>query len=232
MPDKRRIHSRRSSRSNWALLLIDVINPLEFPEAPQLQAFVPGMTRVLRRLKERARRAGVPILYVNDNFGRWRSDLRQQVRYCQDSKSRGAKMTQRLQPDDEDYFVLKPKHSGFFGTALEMLLRSLGTRYLILTGIAGTSCILATAIDAHMRDYRLFVPRDGTISNTASENRAALKLMRDYLEADIRPAAKITFRSSRNRGDKRTSFRRLTSRAFGEENLSRFGIQRRQKFLN
>jgi nicotinamidase-related amidase len=196
MPNKKRIHTPQASRSDFALLLIDVINPLEFPEASQLQTFVPRMTRVLRSLKERARRTGVPILYVNDNFGRWRSDLRQQVRYCQDTRSRGAEMALRLQPNDEDYFILKPKHSGFFGTALETLLRSLGTRHLILTGIAGTSCILATAIDAHMRDYRLLVPRDGTISNTTSENRAALRLMKDYLEADIRPAVEITFRSS------------------------------------
>jgi nicotinamidase-related amidase len=200
MPNKKRIHSAHPRRSDFALLLIDVINPLEFPEALQLQAFVPRMIQVLRRLKEQARRSGVPILYVNDNFGRWRSDLRQQVQYCQDTRSRGAEMALRLQPDDEDYFVLKPKHSGFFGTALDTLLRSLGTRHLILTGIAGTSCILATAIDAHMRDYRLFVPKDGTISNTAGENQAALRLMKDYLGAEIRPAAEITFRSSRKPG--------------------------------
>jgi nicotinamidase-related amidase len=197
MADKKRTYSTRRRRSKFALLLIDVINPLDFPEAPQLQRFVPGMTRVLLRLKERARTAGTPIVYVNDNFGRWRSDLRQQVGYCQETKSRGAEMALRLQPSDEDYFVLKPKHSGFFGTALETLLRSLGAECLILTGIAGTSCILATAIDAHMRNYHLFVPRDATISNTASENRAALKLMRDYLSADTRPASGINFHGSR-----------------------------------
>jgi nicotinamidase-related amidase len=82
------------------------------------------------------------------------------------------------------------------------LLRSLEASSLILTGLAATSCILATAIDAHMRNYRLFVPRDGTISNTAAETRAALKLMKDYLPADIRPAAHITFRPIRRRGHK------------------------------
>jgi nicotinamidase-related amidase len=202
MPDRKGTKSRRENRSEFALLLIDVINPLEFPEAPQVQRFVPGMTRVLRRLKARARKLGVPTIYVNDNFGRWRSDLRQQVQYCQDRKSRGAELAVALQPENEDYFVLKPKHSGFFGTALETLLRSLEASSLILTGIAATSCILATAIDAHMRNYRLFVPRDGTISNTAAETRAALKLMKDYLRADIHPAAKITFRPSRRRAHK------------------------------
>ena len=192
--------SSAEDRSDFALLLIDVINPLDFPEAPRLQKFVPAMTRVLVRLKKRAQQAGAPIIYVNDNFGRWRSDLRQQVRYCQETKSRGAEMAMRLQPGNDDYFILKPKHSGFFGTALETLLRSLGTRHLVLTGIAAISCILATAIDAHMRGYRLFVPRDGTISNTASENRTALKLMKDYVGADPRPAVEIRFRLSRKRG--------------------------------
>ena len=196
---KTRTHTSRRRRNDFALLLIDVINPLDFPEAQQLKRFVPGMTRVLERLKQRARQAGVPVIYANDNFGRWRSDLHQQVQYCLDTKSLGSEMARRLQPGDEDYFVLKPKHSGFFGTALETLLRSLGTRHLILTGIAATSCILATAIDAHMRDYHLFVPRDGTISNTAAETHAALKLMKDYLSADTRRAAEIAFRSSRKR---------------------------------
>jgi len=188
---------RRHKRSNFGFLLIDVINPLDFPEASRMQKFVPPMMRVLRHLKERCRRAGVPVIYVNDNFGRWRSDLDQTVEYCIDTKSRGSNMSQRLRPEPDDYFVLKPKHSGFFGTALETLLQSIGVRQLIITGIATTSCILATAFDAHMRGYRLFVPRDGTIANTAQEKRVALKLMTNYLKADTRLASKIAFYSAR-----------------------------------
>jgi nicotinamidase-related amidase len=183
-------------RSDFALLLIDVINPLDFPEAPQMQGLLPQLTRALLRLKERARKAGVPIVYVNDNFGRWRSDFREQVKHCLQNDSRGCEMVSQLQPSEEDYFILKPKHSGFFGTPLNILLSSLGARRLVLTGIAGSSCVLATASDAYMRDYQLFVPNDGTISNTAQENQNALKIMRDYLKADTRPSAKIIFRNA------------------------------------
>jgi nicotinamidase-related amidase len=190
-------------RSDLALLLIDVINPLDFPEAPQMQGLLPRLTRTLLRLKERARKARVPTIYVNDNFGRWRSDFREQVKYCLQKDSRGCEMVTRLQPDDEDYFILKPMHSGFFGTPLDILLGSLGARRLILTGIAGSSCVLATASDAYMRHYELFVPRDGTISNTARENQNALKIMHDYLKADTRPAAKIIFRRAARSSGKR-----------------------------
>ena len=112
-------------------------------------------------------------------------------------------MVAELQPAEEDYFVLKPKHSGFFGSTLDTLLRSLGVRRLVLTGIAGNSCVLFTAGDAYMRDYELFIPRDGTISNTARENREALKLMKSNLKADTRPCAKIVFRSLGQRGAKK-----------------------------
>ena len=92
-------------------------------------------------------------------------------------------MTEILRPREEDYFVLKPKHSGFFATTLEILLRYLRSETLILTGIAGNFCVLFTANDAYMRDYNLIVPRDCTVSNTPKENEAALELMRKFLKA-------------------------------------------------
>src|SRR5207248_4843319 len=84
----------------------------------------------------------------------------------------------------EDYFVLKPKHSGFFSSTLETLLRYLGVRRLIITGIAGNFCVLFTANDAYMRDYELLIPSDCVISDTAKENKEALQLMTRYLKAD------------------------------------------------
>ncbi len=187
------LHGSAPDKCEVALLLIDVINPVEFPEANQLLRFLPAMTRSIRRLKARAQKAGVPVIYVNDNFGRWRSDFRRQVESCLRKHSRGCAMVMELQPDEEDYFVLKPKHSGFFATPLETLLRYLGTRRLVLTGVAGNFCVLFTANDAYMRDYELIIPADCVSSNTKEENRQALRLMRDYLKADIRPSAKVRF---------------------------------------
>lgn len=185
------LHGSAPDKCEIALLLIDVINALDFPEANQLLRFARPMARKILRLKDRAKKAGVPVIYVNDNFGRWQSDFRRQVQHCLRGESRGHEIVALLQPDDDDYFVLKPKHSGFFSTTLETLLRYLGSKKLILTGIAGNFCVLFTANDAYMRDYDLIIPSDCTASNSAAENREALALMRKFLKADTRPSAKV-----------------------------------------
>ena len=185
------LHGSAPDKSDFALLLIDVINDLDFPEANQLLRFARPMARKLFRLKERARKAGVPVIYVNDNFGRWQSDFRRQVQHCMRGKSRGHEIVTLLQPEEDDYFVLKPKHSGFFSTTLETLLRYLGSETLIITGIAGNFCVLFTANDAYMRDYGLIIPSDCTASNSAAENKEALALMRKFLKADTGPSPKI-----------------------------------------
>ena len=180
-----------------ALLIVDVINDLDFPEAKQLLRFVPAMSRKLRKLKERAKAAGVPVIYVNDNFGRWRSDVRRLVEHCR--QGRASALVEALRPDEDDYFVLKPKHSGFFSSTLETLLRYLGAQRLIITGIAGNFCVLFTANDAYMRDYELLVPADCTISNTARENKEALHLMKRYLKADTKVSTRLKFRRQTSR---------------------------------
>ena len=192
MPDRNPdLHGSAPDKSEIALLLIDVINDLDFPEANQLLRYARPMARKLLRLKQRAKKARVPVIYVNDNFGRWQSDFRRQVQHCLREGSRGHEIVSLLRPDDDDYFVLKPKHSGFFSTTLETLLRYLGSKKLILTGIAGNFCVLFTANDAYMRDYDLIIPSDCTASNTAEENREALALMRKFLKADTRVSTKL-----------------------------------------
>src|SRR3982751_2430327 len=195
MPARNRdLHGSAPDKCETALLIVDVINDLDFPEANQLMRYAPGMARKLAKLKERAKRAGVPVVYVNDNFGRWRSDLRSLVEHCRRGKAK--EVVDLLRPDRNDYFVLKPKHSGFFSSTLETLLRYLGAQRLIITGVAGTYCVLFTANDAYMRDYELIVPSDCTASNTAAENREALTLMKNYLKADTMPSANIRFSTS------------------------------------
>lgn len=193
------LHGSAPDKSEIALLLIDVINDLDFPEANQLLRYARPMARKLLRLKQRAKKAGVPVVYVNDNFGRWQSDFRRQVQHCLRGDSRGHEIVQLLQPEEDDYFVLKPKHSGFFSTTLETLLRYLGSRTLIITGIAGNFCVLFTANDAYMRDYDLIIPSDCTASNSAQENRDALALMRKFLKADTRPSSKVRLPAARKK---------------------------------
>src|SRR6266480_3534037 len=119
-------------------------------------------------------------------------------------KARGRELVKLLRPEENDYFVLKPKHSGFFSTTLETLLRYLKTQTLILTGIAGNFCVLFTANDAYMRDFHLFVPSDCTVSNTKKENDSALRLMKKFLKADTRSSSRIVFRDSKGKLEQRS----------------------------
>jgi nicotinamidase-related amidase len=127
---------------------------------------------------------------VNDNFGRWKSDFRPTIEHSA-RYGRGRDIVELLEPEENDYFVLKPKHSGFFSTTLETLLRYLDTKTLILTGVAGNFCVLFTANDAYMRDFNLFVPSDCTVSNTKQQNGLALRLMKKFLKADTRSSSTI-----------------------------------------
>ena len=174
-----------------ALLLIDVINDMDFEGSEGLVRLAEPMARRLRALKKRARSAGVATIYINDNFGKWRSDFRSLIDYCVNADVPGRQVARILKPDTKDYFVLKPKQSAFYGTTLDTLLRDLGTRRLILTGVAGDNCVLFSANDAYMRDFKLFVPSDCIASNTEAENNYALQLMKKVVKADIRPSTEL-----------------------------------------
>jgi nicotinamidase-related amidase len=203
MPEKNiDLHGSAPDKHEVALLLIDVINDFDFPEVDQLLKHARPMARNLLRLKQRAQKAGVPVIYVNDNFGRWKSDFRRTVDYCV-RHGRGRDIVKLLRPEENDYFVLKPKHSGFFSTTLETLLRYLETQTLILTGIAGNFCVLFTANDAYMRDFNLLVPSDCTVSNTKKENDAALGLMKKFLKADTRSSSGIALPAKQRRRPQR-----------------------------
>ncbi|MFN7927923.1 MAG: isochorismatase family cysteine hydrolase [Blastocatellia bacterium] len=185
------LHGNAPDNSSLCLLLIDVINDFEFAGGEELlKAALPAGQRILQ-LKQQARQAGVPTIYVNDNFGKWRSDFRKQVVHCLEDGVRGEPLAKLLHPQEEDYFVLKPKHSGFYSTTLDTLLSYLNAKTLILTGLTGNMCILFTAIDAYLRDFQLFVPADCVVSIEIEENQAALKYMQKVLKANICPAAEI-----------------------------------------
>jgi nicotinamidase-related amidase len=180
------LHGSAPDTSALAILLVDVINPLDFPEADDLLKFALPMADRLASLKRRAKRAGVPVVYANDNFGRWRSDLSAVVERCRQPDCKGRPLVEKLLPEEDDYFVLKPKHSAFYSTTLDTLLRYLGTRTLLIGGVASNICVLFSANDAYMRDLKLLVPHDAVAANTESENATAVEQMRKVLKADVR----------------------------------------------
>jgi len=185
------LHGNVPESSPVALLLIDVINDMDFEGAETLVRQAVPMARRIAALKQRARAASIPAIYINDNFGRWQSDFRKLVDHVLNDGVPGEEVARILEPADDDYFVLKPKHSAFYETTLDTLLAYLGARTLVLTGVAGNICILFSANDAYMRDYDLVVPSDCTVSNTPEENDYALKQIQKVLKGDIRPSHEL-----------------------------------------
>jgi nicotinamidase-related amidase len=185
------LHGSAPDECRVALLIIDMINAFDFEGAEAMLPRALAAARATAALKRRARQAGVPVVYVNDNFGKWRSDFRRLLEHCLQDKVRGKPIAEVLKPDEDDYFVLKPKHSGFQFTTLDVLLAHLGAETLILTGVAGNFCVLFTAHDAYMRDYHLVVPRDCVASQTQANDRYALEHMASVTKADIRRSPEI-----------------------------------------
>jgi nicotinamidase-related amidase len=178
-------------QSKVVLLLVDVINDFDFPEAPKLLKFALPAARQIAALKKRLRARKVPAVYVNDNFGRWRSDFKKQVEHCISDDARGAEVARLLIPAEDDYFVLKPKHSAFFSTSLDLLLAYLGAEKLIITGFAADICVLFTANDAYMRDFELIVPADCIAAESSAARTYASGQMKRFLKADVRPSRSL-----------------------------------------
>jgi nicotinamidase-related amidase len=177
------LHGSAPDDAAVALLVIDMINGFDFPGGARLLRHTRPIAPRIRALAARARRAGIPVVYVNDNFGRWRSDFRAVIAHCLGPRMPGRAVVRALRPHREDYFVLKPRHSGFYSTTLSLLLEHLSARTLILTGVTTDMCVLFTAQDAHVRGYRLVVPADCTASLAAQDTRRALALMRNAMRA-------------------------------------------------
>ncbi len=174
-----------------ALLLIDVINDMEYPGGDKLLPQALPAAHAIAALKRRARDGGIPAVYVNDNFGHWRSDFKTQVRHCLDDGVRGKPFVELVLPGPEDYFVLKPKDSGFYATPLDVLLEYLGARTLIFTGLTADRCLLMSASDAYLRGYTLYVPRDCTASIVTAHNQQALDYMARVFKADTTASGEL-----------------------------------------
>jgi nicotinamidase-related amidase len=186
------LHGSAPDNHHTALLLIDVINDFEFPRGDELFNQALPIAPNIAELKRRARAAGIPAVYVNDNFGRWQSNFDQLVNHCLHGPVRGRPFVEQLKPDPEsDYFVLKPKHSAFYQTPLDLLLKHFGAERLILTGVSTNSCVLFTAGDSYMRDLELIVPNDCSAACNLQEHNVAMEQIKCMLKADVSPSTQI-----------------------------------------
>ena len=194
------LHGNAPDSAPVALLIIDMINDLEFPEGPDFLEPTLRAADCIAELKQRVKDAGMPVIYVNDNFGRWRSDFNEVLEHCLNDGVRGQPLAERLRPEPDDYSVLKPKNSAFFATTLDTLLIYLKVETLILTGISADACVLFTANDAYVRDYKLYVPSDCVVAALPTYTRDAVAYMKRVLKADTTPAADLDL--AQLKGDK------------------------------
>jgi nicotinamidase-related amidase len=175
-----------------ALLVIDMINDLEFEQGPALLPHAQAAARSIRALGKAARQSGLPVVYVNDNYGQWHSERSLIVQHCSREGALGRDVVKSLEPEDDDYFVIKPQFSGFYSTNLPALLPRLGVRRLILTGLSADICVLFTAADAHMREYDLWVPADCVASFDPQRTRWALEIMKNSMKAEVRTSDELS----------------------------------------
>jgi nicotinamidase-related amidase len=174
-----------------ALILVDFINLFDFEHSEKLAARAVHAAKRTAALKQRTKAAGMPCIYANDNFGHWRSEFSKLVEECLAKPGAPGEIAKSLRPERDDYSVLKPRHSAFYETPLEFLLQELRVGSLIVAGVSADMCVSATAQDAHVRKYQLWVPADCVAADTAAHERQALELMQRTLKADIRPSTEV-----------------------------------------
>jgi nicotinamidase-related amidase len=190
-PSRAPLADQRAAHAT-ALLIIDMISAWDFPDADKLAPRAVAIATPIGALKRRCVRARIPVVYVNDNRNRWRSDFGELVTMSEHASAAGAAIAKCLRPDG-DYAVLKPKHSAFFATPLDLLLRHLRVTRLLVTGVATDLCIVMSAAEARMRDYDVIVPSDCVAALSAARNARALRSLREVHQLRTTASARIRF---------------------------------------
>jgi nicotinamidase-related amidase len=178
-------------RAETALVILDLISDFRFDDGEKIARAALPVARRIAQLKSRAVKAGIPAIYVNDASGRWRSDFHGMVRHCRRENGRGRRVVDAIAPSANDYCILKPKHSGFFATPLDTVIKFLGAKRLILTGVSSNQCVLFTANDAYVRDLELLIPSDCISARTRNDTRLALQYFRSVLGANLTPSTRL-----------------------------------------
>ncbi|MFJ6514085.1 cysteine hydrolase family protein [Streptomyces sp. NPDC091406] len=176
---------------NYALIVIDMINTYDHPDADLLVPSVRSSLPHVARLIALARSENVPVIYANDNFGEWRSHHGEIIEKTLAGKN--AELVEPILPDDESLFVVKARHSIFYETPLSYLLSQLDADHLVLCGQVTEQCVLYSALDAHIRHLNVTVPRDAVAHIHQDLADAALHMMERNMGAKITSADDVTF---------------------------------------
>jgi nicotinamidase-related amidase len=185
--------------SQRVLLLVDFINPLNFPGGADLATAAVEAAQATASLKARLAGKGVATIYANDNYGVWQSDFHSMVSACLGMEGPPGEIARALYPQAQDLTILKPRHSAFFASPLELLLKEMQAQELIICGLATDMCVQLTAADAFLREYRTWVPCDCTAAESPDAKEAALAYMAEILRCDVSRSAPPPKRAQRAR---------------------------------
>jgi nicotinamidase-related amidase len=182
-----------------ALLVVDVLNPYDHEDADRLVASMAGVVAQIAQLVQRARAAEIPVIYVNDNYGHWNSSSGELLEIAL-NEGRHPELVEPLRPPQDASFVIKARHSVFYETPLEYLLRQLGVSRIMLCGQVTEQCILYSALDAYVRHMQVVVPSDAVAHIHADLADAALEMMRVNMDAEIVSAGEVVFDTASRSG--------------------------------
>jgi nicotinamidase-related amidase len=192
-------HGLVPDQAETVLVILDLISDFDFADGEKIARAALPVAKRIARLKSSAAKVGIPVIYVNDAVGRWRSDFRGMVRHCQRENARGRRVVDVIAPGADDYCILKPKHSGFFATPLDTVLKLLGAKRLILTGVSSNQCVLFTANDAYVRDLELLIPSDCISARTRKDTALAVQYFKSVLGADLTPSTRLRLSTKRSK---------------------------------
>ncbi len=143
----------------------------------QAEATIPACIRAT----EIARAKNIPVIFVKRHYRADGSDVEctRYAAWVKGGKSmrpgtEGAEEPHGLAPREGDYSIIKPRWSAFFGTELDLILRRLGVRRVILAGTTTPNCIRTTCYDANSLDYNVAILTDCTSSQTEEIQRVNL----------------------------------------------------------
>src|SRR6476661_6136842 len=177
--------------SQRVLLLVDFITSLDFPGSEKLAPHALAAARATAALKQRLHDEGVPTIYANDNYGVWQSDFHSLVSTCLGLDGPAGDIAKLLYPQADDITILKPRHSAFYASALELLLTEMGARELVICGLATDMCVQLTAADAFLREYRVWVPAYCNAAETPQAKQTSLAYIGNVLKCDVRPSSEV-----------------------------------------
>lgn len=183
--------------ANTAVLVLDIFSDFDFEDGDKLFPQALKAAECLAELRGRAKEAGVPVIFVNDNFGKWNEDFKSYVRAVHDGSEKGRQIVDLVQPEDDDFHILKPQRSAFYATPLGVLLLTLNVSNLIFTGVTTDICVLFSAHDAYMRGYQIQIPQDCTAAVKETYHKTALSFLERVTYADVRPSSEIKFKTQR-----------------------------------